>query len=364
MRRAAASLLLAMLGLAVGLAAAELALRVSSFWLPSAGLRGLHVVRPDRAWVYGLRPGAEVRLEVSGPVAYRVNADGFRGRVYERPKAPDTFRIVVLGDSLAFGYGVAEGDSFPEALEALLEERIASPALEVVNLGVGGYNPYNEAALFADVGGSYQPDLVLVQFCINDLNDPRLHFDASTRLRLGAIPDAAFPDPSQRGQAPPHAMRFDSLCRSLRLCGLLDDSLLAWQARAPDAEALRLAMVPFEALPSGPERRWIAALYREIAERSAALGAGFAVVAFPHRGQLEEGAQARIQAQLVELGREQGWSTLDLLPAFRRAAAEGEGPLFLDLWHPSAVGHRVAAEAIAAELARRGMLPGRGLARE
>jgi lysophospholipase L1-like esterase len=358
-RSAASSLLLTLAGLAVGLAVAELTLRVSGFVPPGAGLRGLHVVRPDRPWVYGLRPGAELRLDVSGPVEYRINADGFRGPLRARPKAPGTFRILVLGDSLAFGYGVAESESFPAALEALLEERIPSAAVEVVNLGVGGYNPFNEAALLADVGVSYEPDLVLVQFCINDLNDPRLHFDASTRLRLGAIPDAAFPDPSQRGQGSERPSRVERWCRSLRLCSLLDDAWLAWRAQAPDGEALHAAMAPFETLPPGPERRWVEGLYREMAERSASLGAGFAVLAFPHRGQLEEGPQAGIQQQLVTLGREQGWATVDLLPAFRRAAAQREGPLFLDLWHPSATGHRVAAEAIAESLRERGMLPGR-----
>ena len=44
-------------------------------------------------------------------------------------------------------------------------------------------------------------------------------------------------------------------------------------------------------------------------------------------------------------------------PAFRAASQKSDAPLFLDLWHPSAAGHRVAAEALAAELTRQGLVP-------
>ena len=43
---------------------------------------------------------------------------------------------------------------------------------------------------------------MLVQFCINDLNDPTFHFDASTVRALGELPEKAFPDPEARRAAP------------------------------------------------------------------------------------------------------------------------------------------------------------------
>ena len=103
---------------------------------------------------------------------------------------------------VAFGYGVEMQQTFPKRMEAQLEARRSTARtagathIEVLNLGVSGYNPYTEAALLADVGPSYQPDLVLVQFCINDLNDPTLHFNVQARLHMGTIPDAAYPEPS------------------------------------------------------------------------------------------------------------------------------------------------------------------------
>ena len=91
-----------LLGLTTGLAAAELALRVLPM-TPASDVRGLHELRPDRPWLYGMRPGAEMRGP--GGVRYQVNADGFRDHTYTRPKPAGTFRIVVLGHSVAFGWG-------------------------------------------------------------------------------------------------------------------------------------------------------------------------------------------------------------------------------------------------------------------
>ena len=88
-------LLLGAASLAVALAAAEGVLRAVA---PSGGraLRALHEPQPDRPWLYRLRPGAEARLGVSDGVHYRINADGFRDRVYVRPKPDDVFRIAVV----------------------------------------------------------------------------------------------------------------------------------------------------------------------------------------------------------------------------------------------------------------------------
>jgi lysophospholipase L1-like esterase len=343
---------LALASLAATLLLAEVVLRAWPRAGAAEGLRALHEVRPGRPWLYGLRPGARATLDVSGDVEYVVNAQGFRDREYTRAKPAGVRRILVFGDSLAFGYGVALEDTFPKRLESLL-----GSGWEVLNFGVGGYNPYNEAALLEDVGASFAPDLVLAQFCVNDLNDPLLHFDAQTRLHLGQIPDAAFPDPGARERRPRVPAFALELCRELRLCALVDDALLAWRAGDPDPAALRAALAPRDGLGPGPERRWLQERYTEMAETARGVGARFAVLAFPHRDQVEGDASARLQADLVGLGAEGGWTTLDLLPAFLDAARASAEPLFLDAWHPSAAGHRVAAEAIVAELARRGLPP-------
>jgi lysophospholipase L1-like esterase len=345
-------LALALASLALALSVAELGLRLFPRTRPSQGLRGLHQVRPDRPWLFGLRPGAEGRLEISGDVLYRVNEDGFRDRLYTRSKPMGTFRVLVLGDSLTFGYGVAEEETYPKVMESEL-----GGGVEFLNFGVNGYNPYTEAALFDDVGVGYDPDLVLAQFCINDLNDPTLHFDAQTLLHLGAIPDAAYPDPAaRRTRLSPRQTSALRLCRRLRLCSRIDDALLRRRAPATQGERLK-SLVSRGEFPPGPERPWLRAQYEKIARRAASIGAEFAVLAFPQRGQVGGEVSGLLQAQVVALGSEGGWATVDLLPALRSATARGSEPLFLDAWHLSAAGHRVVASAVISELERRGLLP-------
>ncbi len=348
-------LALAALSFAVALGASELALRMLAP-RASTGLRGLHQMRPDRTWLFGLRPGATGTIDATGDTLYQINADGFRDRIYARPKPPGVFRILVLGDSLTFGYGVAQQQTYPKRMEMLLEARLGQN-VEVLNLGVGGYNPYNEAALLADVGIGYEPDLVLVQFCSNDLNDPTLHFDAQTLMHLGAIPDAAFPDPSaRRAPASPGLAGSLGACRGLALCALLDDAWLAWRATEPDAASEKAALRSLDRLDR-TQARWLAHWYGEMNQRASNAGARFALLVFPFRAQLDDRASDRLQEQLVTLGERGGWVTIDLLPAFLQARGPGKEALFLDVWHPTPRGYEVAADAIIGGLEQRGLIP-------
>lgn len=332
----------------------ELALRVTADPSAQELLRGLHRPAPGKGWLYELVPGARAVDPASG-VAYEINAAGFRGASYPRSKAAEVFRIVLVGDSVSFGYGVALEETFADQLEARLRSGFATPRFEVLNLGVSGYNPYTESELVRGVGLAYHPDLVLVQFCINDLNDPLLHFDASTMLALGAVPDAAFPDPdtaaTRRAGAGGAQMR--ALCDRSRLCRL---AAAALGPVAPSTETVA-ALAPHEA-PSAAEIAWLERLYGGVAADARAAGARLAVVVFPYETQLAPGAPETLQVALRTLGERRGIAVIDLLPAFRRAAAASGEPLFLDLWHPTARGHRVAAEEILRQLACERLLPG------
>lgn len=342
------------LGTIVALAVGEVAIRLLAANAPASELRGLHSFRPDLPWLYELRPGAEGRLSETGDALYRINEDGFRDARHARPKPDGVFRVVVMGDSISFGYGVEETEAYPQVLEALLAERVSEPAIEIVNLGVGGYNAYNEAALLEGVGVGYEPDLVLVQFCINDLNDPTVHFDAQTRLAFSSIPDAAFPDPSLRRaseHAPSGLLRW---CRVSKLCAASHDVWLAANEPEFDDRALRDATSFIESADR-PEWDWLEGRYVEMAQVARAHGAGFAILAFPYRSQLKGSAPHPVQNLLIELGRRHGWPVIDPLPAFRKARRE-RTPLFDDWWHPKAAGHRIAAVETARALACGGQL--------
>jgi len=182
-KRWAGRLALALCGAVGGPLVAELAIQLAgdprrarleqqiatqpAWWkLASEGLLELD----DRALRFRLKPG--FRATVDG-VDYRINALGLRGPELARKKAAGTRRVLLVGDSYAFGLGVAEGDS----IAARLEERLnAAPAgggeararVEVVNLGVPAYQTEQERLLLERVGFALEPDVVVLLYFAND----------------------------------------------------------------------------------------------------------------------------------------------------------------------------------------------------
>ena len=84
------------------------------------------------------------------------NRYGFRGKAYPFKKS-DTRRMVVLGDSFVWGFGVENEDIFTSMLEVKSRGR-----LEVVNLGVSGYGTGQEFLLWKELGSKWSPDTVLL----------------------------------------------------------------------------------------------------------------------------------------------------------------------------------------------------------
>jgi hypothetical protein len=132
-----------------------------------------HLIRPhaERRISYELIPNLD--LEFKG-AAVRTNADGFRGPACPRERAPGTLRIVGIGDSVLFGWGVEYEQCFAALLEQLLEEDHPGVDVQFVNTGVPGYNTVMQVETLKAKGLAYQPDLVLVDFVVNDLQPP--HF--------------------------------------------------------------------------------------------------------------------------------------------------------------------------------------------
>ncbi len=81
------------------------------------------------------------------------------------PKQADTFRIIVLGDSLTYGYGIAEEDTYPRVLERELGKTFR---VEVLNLGVSGAQSEDVFKILRRHFPVLQPDLVMYGVCLND----------------------------------------------------------------------------------------------------------------------------------------------------------------------------------------------------
>jgi len=148
-------------------------------------LRLGEIVQPSRyaAIVYELRPNVRGRF-MGQPLL--VNARGLRDYEYSTHKEPGTFRIVGVGDSSLFGWGVRFEDSGLKVLERRLNERFRPQKFEVMDFAVPGYNTAMEAETFVRKCVEYEPDLVLLNFNTNDYDVPefmRRQTDLSTLRR-------------------------------------------------------------------------------------------------------------------------------------------------------------------------------------
>lgn len=93
-----------------------------------------------------------------------INSDGHRDKEYPIEKG-DKYRILFLGDSLTFGWGVKQEETFA----TLIEENLNSDSpTEVINFGTGNYNTEQEVNLFLEKGLKYNPDKVVLFYFIND----------------------------------------------------------------------------------------------------------------------------------------------------------------------------------------------------
>ncbi len=98
---------------------------------------------------------------------YYTNRAGFRvsapGVEYSVRKPADTYRILILGSSVAYGWGVNYDKSLAALLPQLLEARgfAKGRKIEVINTGVPAMPPAPQLNWYRHVGRKYQPDLVL-----------------------------------------------------------------------------------------------------------------------------------------------------------------------------------------------------------
>jgi len=94
------------------------------------------------------------------------NSDGFRTREFV-PKPKGAFRIVTLGDSSTFGWGLD-----PEfTWQALLENRLGSilgGKVEVLNLGMSGFTTRHGLGVLRHYALGLDPDLIILSFGAND----------------------------------------------------------------------------------------------------------------------------------------------------------------------------------------------------
>jgi hypothetical protein len=120
--------------------------------------------------IYELIPNLSVQF-VNKRVT--INSHGFRGLEYSRSEDKKTTRIVGLGDSNMFGWGVSDDEYFLVLLEKYLNQSTPfDSSWEVINMAVPGYNTVMEVEIFKGNGINYKPDIVVISYVMNDFDLP------------------------------------------------------------------------------------------------------------------------------------------------------------------------------------------------
>jgi len=259
------------------------------------------------------------------------NSLGYRDVEHAVAKTPGTYRIVVLGNSVAAGLGVDRfDDTFPALLERLLAAR--GQKAEVINLAVSGYNPQQQVETLKDRGLRYRPDLVLVAYTL------------TARQRLdGDIMKTLLAAEAEKGGV--STARFDSVLTRSALYRLLRFRVLRPHAARGEAEANAQRYL---AAVSGDT---VAPAFDELAELQRDHAFDVLVAVFPRL--VRDFRDYRFAADhrfVHDLAQRRGFRLLDLFDAFDRCRAAGGEPIEYDVYHPSAHGHRCAAEAMAADI--------------
>jgi lysophospholipase L1-like esterase len=279
-----------------------------AFWRLAPGVR-----LPDDAW------------PLPGLIS---NAQGVR-EDHEIPdrKAASEIRILFLGDSCTFGYGVAHDASFVDVAEGMLRSEFPGVSIECINAGVPGYTLFQGWRRLLGDGFDFQPDLVVLQFGWNGLAE------------WDGIGDLQQYEEFRRA-SPPGPLR------SSRLCQLLWWALL--RPERPEAAEPRPRLLPDE----------FRTILQAIAEATAARGVDLLVLLWPSTQNVQRGTLMPLQLEQVRfaeehpIGPDAGPALIDAVAAMRDAALRyPPTAVYVDAIHMTALGQRVVAEAAARKIA-------------
>lgn len=148
------------------------------------GLRVLHIIPKDIPYpVYftDLIGDYQPHLDIIDqtpklyPYPFKTNSQGLRSlREISWKKQDGVVRILCLGDSYTMGWGVKDDETISEQLYQILRKRHPGIRFEVINAGLLFSNALDHIDYFRQKGRQLQPDIVIEQYCYNDVDTDML----------------------------------------------------------------------------------------------------------------------------------------------------------------------------------------------
>ena len=119
-------------------------------------------------------------------VTIEINSLGLRNKEINKEKAEDVSRILAVGDSTTFGYGVELEQSYPSVLDRDIQDYNFKKKYEVINMGHSGFNLFDYFQLISTIGLSLDPDIILIGIMGNDYTNKSLKLSIKTGIGLRA----------------------------------------------------------------------------------------------------------------------------------------------------------------------------------
>ncbi len=317
----------------------------------------LRLAMPELKYAYAAPIDPETGYGVTLGHRFSLNSLGIREAEFPALRPPGQTRVLCLGDSITFGYGLPYESAWPKLLETRLRQRYAGEDIFCINAAGNAATTHQALALYREMARAFGAGTVVLGFCMNDVRLAR-HSNAVKIVALARLGSGL------------RAWRFE-LYRSY-LFSALDLGMTeaikrhvyplsgkSWLTSHPyQLNALGMTQV------AGQAWRDTLASLRELQSAVAADGARLVVTAFPYRFQIGDDprnnpyridkTQFRIDAfaRLERFCRENGIALVSLLDEYSGAREEmitGQrawDDLFLDYCHPNHAGQQIAARAV------------------
>lgn len=370
-----------MIGLLLAVVIVEIGFRLAGPNIPlSLTMARFQEYHPTYGFFH--RPGVSGWVRTEEFTSFvKFNGRGLRGPDVAIPKPPDTFRVLVLGDSVVEGAQVSEDATMATRLRDELAPLAGGKRIETVNAGVAGFGTGQELLFLEREGLAYQPDLIVLVFTIaNDAADNSIA--VARRWKLAADRRPFF---VTDGDGPPKPLPFDAPPAEtlagprtfLRERSVLFTALELWWIGKTVARAQESVVPPLDAerevylneVGDDWQQAWqiTEVLLGQVRATADGAGVPLLMVAAPTEWQTYDdlwpklvgtGSQAQRRfsvtapnGRLAEIATRQDLHLVDLRETFRDAASSGgPAPIFRRDGHWTEAGHAIAARVIAAAI--------------
>lgn len=127
-----------------------------------AGYGNLELYQPDPKLYWRLSPNQDCFTKIDHKPVH-INSHGTRGAEFAVDKPTNTFRILSLGDSRTFGWGLSEAETYSARLGAALQAQLGHDTrVEVINAGVNAWSYPQMLVFYREVAAAWRPDLVIL----------------------------------------------------------------------------------------------------------------------------------------------------------------------------------------------------------